>query len=237
MIKNSLNPIIFIYNQLFRFYGPQGWWPLLRLKTVQISKTGSTPGYHPMNYDIPETHLDQFEIIIGSILAQNTTWTSADRALRNLNDLDVIQPEKLLIIDYDVLKEAIRCAGFLNQKSQYLKNISQFFLSLDGRIPTRSEILKVKGVGNETADSILLYAYKKPEFVVDSYTKRILLNLELIKEKTSYMDVKKLFEDNLPIRVPIYQEYHALLVEHAKRFYKKKPYTDPLRNSLILNRD
>ncbi|HHY00013.1 MAG TPA: endonuclease III domain-containing protein, partial [Methanothermobacter sp.] len=120
-------------------------------------------------------------------------------------------------------------AGFLNQKSVYIREITKFFLFLEGTTPSRSEILKVKGVGNETADSILLYAYKKPEFVIDTYTRRIFSHLGLVDEKISYMEFKKLFENNLPLSVPIYQEYHALLVEHAKRYYRKKPYGEILK--------
>lgn len=221
--------IIFkIYEKLYHIYGPQGWWPLMGLGTENPDKTGATRGYHPLDYDLPRTPEQKYEIILGTILTQNTAWTSAEKALENLKKLDVIHPEKLLLLDDEILKGAVRPAGFLNQKSVYLRNISQFFLSLKGKTPTRREILEVKGVGNETADSILLYAYSKPEFVVDAYTKRIFSNLGLVDEKISYMDLKKLFENNLPEDVPIYQEYHALIVEHAKRYYRKKPYSEIL---------
>ena len=97
-------------------------------------------------------------------------------------------------------------------------------------IPARKEILKVKGVGNETADSILLYAYKQPEFVVDSYTRRIFIHQGLIDDKDNYNKIKNLFESNLSPDITVYNEYHALIVEHGKRFYSKKPYgiNDPL---------
>ncbi|MDP3066578.1 MAG: endonuclease III domain-containing protein [Methanobacteriaceae archaeon] len=190
------------------------------------TKTGSTHGYHPLNYDLPENPKQQFEIILGAILTQNTAWTSAEKALWNLKELDANFPEKLLSLDDNTLKEAIRPAGFLNQKSRYLKNISRFFLSLKDGVPTRKELLKVKGVGNETADSILLYAYKQAEFVVDTYTKRIFSHLEIIDEKDNYLKVKNLFEDSLPREFPLYQEYHALIVEHAKRYYQKRPYRE-----------
>ncbi len=198
------------------------------LETENPDKTGATRGYHPLNYDLPRTPEQKYEIILGTILTQNTAWTSAEKALENLKKLDVIHPERLLLLDDEILKGAVRPAGFLNQKSVYLRNISQFFLSLKDKTPTRKDILKVKGVGNETADSILLYAYRKPEFVVDAYTKRIFSHLRLVDEKISYMDLKKLFENNLPENVPIYQEYHALIVEHAKRHYSKKPYSEIL---------
>ncbi|MEG3066631.1 hypothetical protein [Acetomicrobium sp.] len=97
------------------------------------------------------------------------------------------------------------------------------FRGIEGRTPSRKELMSVKGVGNETADSILLYAYKRPEFVIDAYTKRIVTSLwALPKEEAGYMELKNLFESNLPRDVAIYQEYHALLVEHAKRFCSGK---------------
>jgi endonuclease III related protein len=231
MSVNGREQIMKIYKELYAHYGPQGWWPLMDLETWNPDKIGATHGYHPLNYDLPETPEQRYEIIIGAILTQNTVWSSAEKALLNLKEMDVIHPQKLLAMDDNLLKEAIRCAGFLNQKSVYLKEISLFFIALHGQIPIRKELLKVKGVGNETADSILLYAYYQMEFVVDAYTRRIFSNLDLVDEQISYMTLKKLFEENLPLDVPIYQEYHALIVEHAKRYYQKKPYgvDDPLK--------
>lgn len=219
-----------MYKKLYHLYGPQGWWPLMGYEGSKPTKTGTTKGYHPLNYNLPETYLEIFEVICGTILTQNTSWTSAEMALQNLNKLNAVDPNKLLQLGEDTLKEAIRCAGFLNQKAEYLREIAKFYISLDGEIPSRASLLKVKGVGNETADSILLYAYKKPEFVVDAYTKRILLHQGIIGENESYMPIKNLFESNLPDDVVLYNEYHALIVEHAKRYYSKKPYgvEDPL---------
>ena len=115
-----------------------------------------------------------------------------------------------------------------------LREISRFFIELDGNIPTRKELLAVKGVGNETADSILLYAYKQPEFVVDAYTKRIFSHLGLVEDDVKYMALKEFFESHLPKDITIFNEYHALIVEHAKRYYNKKPYgmNDPLKELL-----
>ncbi|PKL71003.1 MAG: endonuclease III, partial [Methanobacteriales archaeon HGW-Methanobacteriales-2] len=181
--------ILKIYKELYKLYGPQGWWPLMDLESENLNKTGATHGYHPLNYELPETENQKYEIILGAILTQNTTWTSAEKALLNLKELNALNPDKLLTLDEDVLKEAVRPAGFLNQKSRYLVNITRFFISLEGDTPTRNNILMVKGVGNETADSILLYAYKKPEFVVDAYTRRIFSHLGLVDEKISYLDL------------------------------------------------
>ena len=224
------NIITQIYEKLYDLYGPQGWWPLINLKSSNPNKTGAIRGYHPNNYDIPEKRNDIYEVILGSILTQNTSWLQAENALINLNELNAIDPEKLQILSDETLKLAIRCAGFLNQKSIYIREITQFFIKLDGNIPTRKELLKVKGVGNETADSILLYAYKQPEFVIDAYTKRIFSHLGLVDENIKYMELKELFESSLPKEVEVFNEYHALIVEHAKRYYNKKPYgvNDPL---------
>lgn len=224
MIKRPGRQLMDIYEKLFSLYGPQGWWPLMGFQGDNPTKTGSIKGYHPEDYDLPQTDNQRFEIMLGAILTQNTAWTSAEKALKNLYELRAINPEKIINIDLNDLKEAIRCAGFLNQKSVYIQEVAKFFIGLNGAVPIRKEILTVKGVGEETADSILLYAYKQPEFVVDAYTKRIFYHLGLIGENAKYHEVKKLFESNLPCDVPIFQEYHALIVEHAKRYYQKKPY-------------
>ncbi len=226
--------ILRIYEKIYEFYGPQGWWPLINHKESNPTKTGAIEGYHPGNYDLPVERNQIYEVILGTILTQNTSWLSAEMALSNLNELNAIEPEKLLHLDDETLKLAIRCAGFLNQKAIYLREITKFFIKMDGKAPTRNELLAVKGVGNETADSILLYAYKQPQFVVDAYTKRILVHFGLVEENIRYMELKELFESNLPKNVALYQEYHALIVEHAKRYYSKKPYSvdDPLNELL-----
>lgn len=233
-MSNSKDQVIEIYNKLYELYGPQGWWPLINLNSINPNKTGAIRGYHPKNYDLPNERNEVYEIILGTILTQNTSWLQAEKALFNLNELNAIDPQKLLDLDDEVLKSAIKCAGFLNQKAIYLREITKFFIELGGKIPTRKELLSVKGVGNETADSILLYAYKQPEFVVDAYTKRIFSHLGLVDENIKYMDLKKLFESSLPKDLAIYNEYHALIVEHAKRYYNKKPYglDDPLLSLL-----
>lgn len=222
--------VIGIYQKLYRLYGPQGWWPLINLNSVNPNKTGAIRGYHPGNYDLPKDRNDIYEVILGAILTQNISWLQAERALFNLNELNAIEPERLLCLDDETLKSAIKCAGFLNQKAIYIHEISRFFQEMDGNIPTRKELLAVKGVGNETADSILLYAYNQPQFVVDTYTKRIFSHLGIVEENIKYMELKKFFESILPEEVSIYNEYHALIIEHAKRYYNKKPHgvNDPL---------
>ena len=230
MTSKVKKDIMLIYNKLYHLYGPQGWWPLMGYRGSNPTKTGAKMSYHPLNYNLPETREDVYEIILGTILTQNTSWTSVENALLNLKALNVIDPENLLNLNEDILKEAIRCAGFLNQKAEYIREVTKFYISLEGEIPARKEILRVKGVGNETADSILLYAYKQPEFVVDSYTKRIFVYQGLIDYNDNYINIKNLFESHLSKDKIVYNEYHALIVEHGKRYYSKKPYgiNDPL---------
>lgn len=234
-MSRTANGIEDIYQKLYQLYGPQGWWPLIDCKGSKPVKTGAIEGYHPLNYDLPVERNHIYEIIVGTILTQNTAWLQANTALHNLNELKALVPEKLLKLDVEILKSAIRPAGFLNQKAIYLKEVTRFFIGLNGETPSRKELLQVKGVGNETADSILLYAYKQPEFVVDTYTRRLFLHLGLAHEEVSYLELKNLFENSLPGDVPVYQEYHALIVEHSKRYYSKKPHGvgDPLSRQSI----
>lgn len=225
--------ICLIYRLLFEAYGPQGWWPLLELESENRDKKGAIQGYHRGDYSYPKNQGQQYEIILGTILTQNTSWTSARKALENLAEKKILEPESVLNLDLNILGELVRPAGFYNQKSRYLKEVTEFFLSLEGQVPRREDLLQVRGVGNETADSILLYAYNQPEFVVDAYTKRILVNLNIVDDSAGYMDMKRLFEDNLPWDVPLFQEYHALLVEHGKNYYQKKPYQDQLLENIF----
>jgi len=224
--KTGIKPVIKeIYNYLFASYGPQGWWPLIELHEAggtNPTKTGSVQGYHPADYTYPQSRDQQFEIICGALLTQNTNWMQVEKALFNLKQLNALSPEAVISLSPEVLKETIKPAGYYNQKAMRFKNLASWFLGLEGRMPEREELLSLKGVGPETADSILLYAFKQPSFVVDAYTRRIVTNLGLADEKADYDQIKALFEENLPQDPKLYQEYHALLVEHAKRYYRKK---------------
>lgn len=206
-----------LYKSLLKRYGKQGWWPLKGI------------GYHPGDYSYPRTEEQRFEIICGSILTQNTSWRQVDKALDNLYAEGSITPG--LILGLEELENLIRPAGYFNQKAERLRRMAEWFRSREG-VPSRDELLSIKGIGKETADSILLYAYGIPSFVIDAYTRRILLNLGLIEEKTKYDEIKGFFEANLKRDYKIYQEYHALFVEHAKNFYQRRPYEDPISRSL-----
>ena len=224
--KTDIEHIIrIIYDYLFESYGPQGWWPLIELHETNRGihpKERYTQGYHPGNYTYPQTSDQQFEIIAGALLTQNTSWIQVEKALLNLKHLDALSPEIIISLNLETLKEAIKPAGYYNQKAIRLKNLAIWFLELKYRVPTREELLSLKGIGPETADSILLYAFNQPFFVIDAYTRRIITNLQLIEEKADYDEIKALFERSLPHNPVIYQEYHALMVEHAKRYYQKK---------------
>lgn len=201
--------IINLYNILYKYFGPQNWWP------------GDT--------------ID--EIIIGAILTQNTSWKNVEKAIINLKKADLLSLYKIYYGDKEEITEAIKQSGFYNQKYNTLKNISTLFFRnykhsykniLGNDISSiRENILSVKGIGNETCDSILLYAFKIPTFVVDTYTIRILLRHNLIDINDKYNDVKKLFSDSLKSDTELYNEYHALLVRAGKEYCFKK---DPLCN-------
>mgnify|MGYP001170195293 CR=1 FL=1 len=208
-----------VFDALMDWYGPQGWWPL-----------GPAVRYHKGKYDQPSTGREVFEVYIGAILTQNSTWTGACQAMGRLRALRAMTPRALLALPDEVLEEAVRPARYLRQKARYLRAIASFFLLLKGRIPSREELLTVRGVGKETADSILLYAHHQPVFVVDAYTRRVMAALGVIRGDEEYDTIRALFEKELPADEILYNEYHALFVEHARRYYSKKPYGtgDPL---------
>jgi endonuclease-3 related protein len=167
----------------------------------------------------------QFEIILGAVLTQNTTWKNAEKALRNLRERDLVDPLKLLRTRTVELSELLRPSGYHNQKALKVKRASAFAAHCfgRGRSPSRDELLRVKGIGFETADSILLYAFGKPFFVVDAYTKRFCARLGLAGEKASYAELQALFTLGLPADSGLFNEYHALIVRHGKERCSKTP--------------
>ncbi len=217
-----------LYNRLLEAYGPQGWWPLLSHMGTNPTKTGSVSGYHVGDYSFPRNPRERFEICLGAILTQNTAWPNVERALRNLEASGALTPEGLAALSGDRLKAAIRPSGYFNVKSRKLREFGHFYQSLQGAVPTRGQLLGVWGIGPETADSIRLYAYRQPEMVVDAYTRRIMEHLGLAVAKDSYSHLKHRIEEALPAQVEICQEFHALMVEHAKRHYRRRPYRDPI---------
>lgn len=194
-----------LYQILGKAFGPQGWWP------------GETP----------------FEVAVGAILTQNTNWGNVARAIQVLKDQDLLAPQALHELPEAELARLIRPAGYYNIKARRLKNFLDFLanhyensmahLAAADLDKLRPALLTVKGIGPETADSILLYALLKPTFVVDAYTFRILSRHGLLPEACAYEELRQLFMTHLPLQVELYQEFHALLVRLGKEWCRPQP--------------
>lgn len=218
--------MIKIYNILLNHFRPQGWWPTVNQKTGRCE-------YHKNNYKIPQTEQEKLQVILGAILTQNTSWSNVEKAIISLSKNKLIDVDKISSISQKKLAGIIRSSGYYNQKSERLKifcdyliknyngNISRFF---DKKITDlREELLSIKGIGPETADSIILYAAQKPIFVVDAYTKRIFSRLGFCNKDVSYDELQKLAHSKLNKEVKLFNEFHALIVELGKDFCKRKP--------------
>ena len=205
-----------VYKRLLKEHGSRKWWPV--------------SGF---------TEPKEWEICIGAILTQNTAWRNVEKALVNLDNADCRTVDDILKMDIRKLRRLIRPSGFFNQKAKRLKTFSRYVVDNFGSVEnflkniTREELLEVNGIGHETADAILLYACGKPYFVVDAYTKRIFSRLGVIDESWKYEQVRELFENNLPKDVKVYQEYHALIVRHAKECCRKTENEDCILKSIL----
>ncbi len=211
----------YIYTILFETFGSQDWWPM-------------DHSHHTENNTDP-----RFEVMIGAILTQNTAWKNVEKAIYKLKQNNLLSIKRLVIADIDLIKESIRSSGYFNQKAkrlQYLArhlhhnyndDLNQFFSKPITEL--REELLSLHGIGPETADSILLYAAKKPVFVVDAYTKRICKRIPLPINTDSYESIQEFFQTNLtPFYsnhdiVKVYNELHALIVHLGKYHCKPKP--------------
>jgi len=210
-----------VYISLLNSFHEQGWWPVTPENSLK-------PIYH---FKKPLSEKQKLEICFGAILTQNTNWKNVEKAIIELNKKDLINVNKIIKINNKKLAEIIKSSGYHNQKAKKLKNLCEFLLgkynsSLKKLFKNdikklREELLSVNGIGPETADSIILYAAKKPIFVVDAYTKRI-LNRIGFKERT-YDELQKLFMESLQNNERLFNEYHALLVELGKNICKKQP--------------
>ncbi len=211
-----LSRIEHIYKTLLKFYGRQGWWPL-----------GGGVEYRPGNYISPKTETEQYEIILGAVLTQNTSWTNVQPALQNIINNKLCSPDSVLDLPVNELAKLIKSSGYFNQKAKKLKIIAEFLLRTgslkDGVPPGRDDLLSLWGIGPETADSILLYAFNVPVFVIDAYTRRIFSRLGIISADLKYDGIQELFMKQCSGRVEMMNEYHALIVKHAKEFCKKNP--------------
>jgi endonuclease-3 related protein len=200
-----------IYLKIYKTYGPQGWWPV-------------NGKYYPGDYSHPKNEKERFEIMIGAILTQNTSWKNVEKALAELRSRGLLSRQKLKSTPVRSLSNYIKSSGYFNQKARKIKAMIGFLES--GQEMTRENLLAVWGVGPETADSILLYAYKKPFFVVDAYTKRILGRIGICRNDVSYDELQGLITSKIPVSVRLYNEYHALLVRHGKEVCTQKPACD-----------
>ena len=161
-----------------------------------------------------------YEVMIGAILTQNTNWRNVEKAIANLREEGLLEPNAIIKTRNARLETLIRSSGFYRQKAERLKSATHMWVELQnkkmGTIALRNRWLSVKGIGKETADSICLYAFNRPIFVIDAYTRRFCDFHDLFCGK-EYDDYRLFFESNLPRSVPLYKEYHALIVEWGKR--------------------
>ncbi len=199
------------YQKLLEAYGEQGWWP-------KTPKGRKKPEYDKGNKHRQHSEEEKFEIALGAILTQNTSWKNVEKTIGKLHEKGLVDAERLKKLPEKKLAELIKSSGYFNQKARKIKE----FLRYEGEI-TREGLLSIWGIGPETADSILLYAYGKPYFVVDAYTKRIFARTGLCKADDKYEDIQKMFHENLPKDAALFNEYHALIVELAKAHCKKTP--------------
>jgi len=207
-----------IYSLLHSHFHPQHWWP--------VTAEGKL---HPEYSGGPKNEKQQLEVCFGAILTQNTSWKNVEKAIVELNKHNLINIKK--IIKNEKLAQIIKSSGYHNQKAKKLKNFCNFLLkNYDGSLKNlfnnnieklRNELLSINGIGPETADSIILYAAKKPIFVIDAYTKRV-MNRIGFKEQT-YEELQRLFMQSLPNSERLFNECHALLVELGKNICKKEP--------------
>ncbi len=195
-----------MYRRLDAAYGDQRWWP------------GETP----------------FEVAVGAILTQNTAWPNVERALANLKEAGLLEPAKLAALPAPAVAPLIKPAGYYNVKAGRLRRFLDFLfeeyggdvaaMAQEAAAAIRPKLLAVRGIGPETADSILLYACGLPTFVVDAYTYRVLRRHGLAPEAATYDELKELFESNLEADVRLYNQYHALLVRVGRlRCRRREP--------------
>ncbi|AAW39108.1 endonuclease III domain-containing protein [Dehalococcoides mccartyi] len=194
-----------IYQCLLDKYGPQHWWPAE----------------------------SRFEMMTGAVLTQSAAWTNVEKAIARLKEAGLLSPEAIMKTDEDTLAEAIRPSGYFNVKTRKLKALAAWLVAgyngqADKLLPAetdalRQELLGVWGIGEETADSILLYACGKPVFVIDAYTRRIFSRLGLAERDAGYDRLQRLFTANLAADAAVFNEYHALVVRHAKEHCRVKP--------------
>lgn len=213
--------LISIYEKLYSKFGPQKWWP----STLEGELIPSYHGQEPNNKM-------RFEVAVGAILTQNTTWTNVIKAIANLNSKELISPEKILSSDRGLLSNEIRSSGYYNQKYKKLISLSEWWKENFKTIKIgsndsnyiksiRRSLLSINGIGPETADSIILYAFDMPSFVIDTYTKRVLARHYGIDSNIKYEKLRSIFMEELPNDTILFNEYHALFVALGKNLCRK----------------
>jgi endonuclease-3 related protein len=189
-----------LFQRLFKHYGPQHWWP------------AETP----------------FEVMVGAVLTQNTAWSNVERAIENLRRADLLDPAAIAALAPDRLALHLRPAGYFNVKAKRLQALCHWLLTAQApeSLTTetlRQRLLSIHGIGPETADDILLYAYERPVFVIDAYTRRLFSRLKLLDGELSYEALRATFEQALAPDVALFNEYHALIDHHAKQVCRTQP--------------
>lgn len=210
---------------LLRRFGPRGWWP--------VTPAGAaTPRYHPGRYGAPGPQ-GALEICVGAILTQNTAWTNVVRALERLHGARALTLDRLRALPRRRMEALVRSSGYFAQKTLKLKAFAKHaagrgrpwhrWLREEPLARLRADLLSIHGVGPETADSMALYAGGRPIFVIDAYTRRIGGRLGWFDPGARYDELRLFFEARLPRSPRLYQEFHALLVELAKRHCRTRP--------------
>jgi endonuclease-3 related protein len=202
-VKPDRKSLLAVFNVLFTAYGPQHWWP------------GDTP----------------FEIMVGAVLTQNTAWTNVEKAIANLIRHDRLSAARIIATRRDHLANWLRPSGYFNIKAARLKNFCRWYVDAGGfaalshvdKVALRDSLLSVNGIGPETADDMLLYAFDRPVFVIDAYTRRLFSRLGFIAGDEAYDDLRRAVEEKLGPDVVMYNEFHALIVRHAKMVCRVRP--------------
>ncbi|MGD0205050.1 MAG: endonuclease III domain-containing protein [Dehalococcoidia bacterium] len=205
LTNSTAETLVGMYRRLYAAYGPQHWWPAD----------------------------SRFEVVVGAILTQSAAWVNVEKAIDNLRAAGLLSPQGLLGVGPDELARLIYPAGYYNAKARKLKAFLEMLFDRHGgqldalfALPLpelRQELLATHGIGQETADSIILYAAEKPSFVIDAYTRRVFSRLGLAPARDSYASWQAMFSDALPPDVRLFNEYHALIDHHAKTVCRKVP--------------
>ena len=209
-VEPTREDLEWLFAALFDAYGPRHWWPTV--------------------------HGGSFELVVGAILVQNISWSNVERALVNMRDAGVWSFREILDAPDEEMHEIIRPSGYYKAKTRKLKEFAEFILGEhDGDLARlfalpigemREQLLSVWGIGEETADDIILYVAKKPSFVIDMYTRRLLARLGWEIRGKSYSAYQELFHKLLPHDPYLFNEYHALIDYHVARICRKKPLCD-----------